>query len=131
MALGTIEKIGIWQGFAKQAEESCAEVSFPSPDKAVVDFDCHPELARLTRDEMISKVKELVLANVGANIHLNINVDLDADADGYLERVKFRENDGQDLAPYAETLERIANAMLQHIRTPEGSGGIRMDFRVN
>jgi len=131
MALGAIEKIGIWQGFAKQAEESCTQVSFPSSDRAVFDFDCHPELARLTRDEMISKVKELVLANVGANIHLNINVDLDADAEGYLERVKFTENDGGDLSPYAETLERIANAMRMQIRAPEGSHGVRMDLRVN
>jgi hypothetical protein len=131
MGFGIIDKIGIWQDLAKQAEPSCDDVSFPSPERAVFDFDCHSEMGRLTHDEMISKVKELVLANVGAGIHININVDLDANDDGYLERVKFKENDGQDLEPYTEILRRIAQAMLMQIRTPEGSRGIRMDLRIN
>jgi hypothetical protein len=131
MAIGAIDRLNLWQDLAKQAEQSCSEVSFPTSSTAVVAFDCHPNLERTTLDGMISKMEEIVSSNVGADVHLNINVDLDANEDGYLERVKFKENDGRDLQPYAETLERIANALLMQIRVPAGSMGMKMDFRVN
>lgn len=131
MSIEMIGKIGTWQNIAKQADQQCVEASFPSADRAVFEFDCHANLERLSYDEMITKINDLVLSNVSANIQLNLNIDLDAGEDGYLLRVKFKENDGRNLGPYAEILQRIANAIRMQVRTPENSMGIRLDLRIN